>query len=80
LLLLTCGSNIIIIQQSYIRRYLAKKKIIKMKKQCCFDIILSSIPQYIEYNKFKCFNGGYEYLELANKYAEIEKKKMCEYK
>ncbi len=76
LLLLTHGTKIVIIQQSYIRRFLARKKIVKIKKNNILNIILYAIPKFIEHNEFICFSGGYNYLKLVNKYATICKKKI----
>lgn len=68
LTLLTYGTKIIIIQQSYIRRYLARRHVIKIKKKKIFDAILYAPTGYIEYNTFKYFCGGYKYTQVKEQF------------
>jgi hypothetical protein len=71
-LLLIYGKNIIIIQQSYIRRFLAKKKIMRLRKDKSLEIILYSLPNQIEFIKYKSFIGGYKYKELESRFNKFK--------
>lgn len=53
--------------QSYIRRWLAMRKIKKMKFQKVLEIIQLSPPFQIEKNMYKTFLGGSDYLALLDK-------------
>lgn len=55
-------------QQSYIRRWLSRKRVHKMKLSRCLNIILYSPFQQIEYTYYKHFKGGDEYKKLRMKY------------
>ncbi len=72
LLLLTYGEKIIILQQSYVRRYLAKRRIIKIKKQKVFDTILYAPAGHIEYYTYRFFQGGYAYIQANEKFNKIK--------
>jgi hypothetical protein len=67
-MVLIYGKNLVIIQQSFIRRYLAKRYIIKLKKQQCLNDILYASPKQIEFYNFNYFPGGNKVLETANRY------------
>jgi hypothetical protein len=71
-LLLIYGKNIVIIQQSFIRRFLSKRKLIKLKKEKCLEIILYSLPKQIEFTKYKSFTGGYKYKLLKNRFDKLK--------
>lgn len=76
IMVLTYGSNLIIIQQSYIRRYLAKRFVIKYKKNLLFQILLYSMPKCVEFCAFKDFVGGNAYLKLREEYSNIMSKQI----
>jgi hypothetical protein len=75
-MVLSYGKNLVIIHQKYIRRYLARRYIIKIKKQKCFNIFLYSPPKQIELNFFEFFPGGYniEWDQLEEKLQKKFKK------
>ena len=55
-------------QQTYIRRWLSRKRVHKMKLTRCLNIILYSPFQQVEHNYYKYFKGGDEYNKLRMKY------------
>ncbi len=67
-MVLIYGKNLVIIQQSFIRRYLARRYIIKLKKNICLSNILYSPPKQVEFYNFKYFPGGAKILEKAHEY------------
>ncbi len=77
-LLFIYGKNLVIIQQAIIRRYLAKRYVIKLKKQNCFNCILYSPPGQIELNYFNFFPGGSIYNYKLFKFNRYKYEKLLE--
>lgn len=59
--------KLVIKQQAYIRRYLANKKVHRLRLQKCLDLITYAPPGQIEFcNSYANFKGGIHYLQIES--------------